>query len=89
MTLHITITNYLSWYAQTLIFYFDFLFFLSIFCYFLDDEEVCDSYALLSLVPPSCMVVPIRDIRNKFFSTSANMNLASKMTFTNQHGDEH
>ena len=36
--------------------------------------------SLLSLVPPSYMVVPIRDIGNKFFSTSANMNSTATMT---------
>ena len=36
--------------------------------------------SLLSLVLLSCIVAPIRDIGNKFFSTSATMNSASKIT---------
>ena len=35
--------------------------------------------SLLSLVPPSCMVVPVRDLGNKFSSTMSNM--SSKSSF--------
>jgi len=36
-------------------------------------------FSLLSLVPPSCMVVPIRDFGNKFFLSSPNTH--SQQTF--------
>ena len=39
-----------------------------------------DRRPLLSLEPPSCMVVPIRDIGNKFFLSSANTNSQQTMT---------
>ena len=32
---------------------------------------MADQQFLLSLEPPSCMVVPVRDLGNKFFSSSA------------------
>ena len=31
-----------------------------------------NSLSLLSLVPPSCIIVPVRDLGNKFFSSFSN-----------------
>ena len=38
--------------------------------------------SLLSLVPSSCMIVPVRDLGNKFFSSSSNMH--SQQVFNSQ-----
>jgi len=40
--------------------------FLLFFFYFLDNEEACDQKSLLFLLLPSCIVVPIGNIVNKF-----------------------
>ena len=63
-------------------FHFSLFYFKFSFYFELRQKKGYDVTSLLSLQPPSCMVVPIREIENKFHSNSAFHNLASKMTPT-------
>ena len=63
-------------------FHFSLFYFKFSFYFELRQKKGYDVTSFLSLQPPSCMVVSIREIGNKFYSTSAFHNPASNMTPT-------